>query len=70
MTNLGIQHWEESPVHGEGFADVAEHRELFDIAQIYRGLKLEVILLPIDGADIFTQIFQNIQSTVVECSRD
>ena len=28
-------------------------------AHVYRGLKMEVIFLPIDGAEVFMQTFQN-----------
>ena len=31
-----------------------------------RGLNMEVIILPIGGADIFMQIFQNIKSRILQ----
>ena len=34
------------------------------VVRSYKGLKMEVILLPIDGAEVFIHIFQNIKRPI------
>jgi len=41
-----------------------QHKTVRKLKVLYKRLKMEIILLPIDGAEVFIHIFQNIKRPI------